>query len=175
MYASARKSAVSWQRNVAHVTLTARKSTLLCSFMYKFTRSVNHTCIGAGFKSVAAWFLDCKTARNRVKMCKSAQRKHSSFKARKNDFLSTWLHIRRTADLPRASRPPPWPVLSESGPELMCRGGLLQTDPQERAQTLRGIFGLPVRPGSRLVTPKTSRKNNMTTVSYRQRHRSEED
>ena len=92
MYASVRKSAGSWQGNVAHVTLTARESTLLCSFMHKYTRAVKRTCIGAGYTSVSARFLDRKTARNRVKMCKSAQRTHSSSTAREKEFLSTRVH-----------------------------------------------------------------------------------
>ena len=42
--------------------------------------------------------------------------------------------------------------------------GRFITNRSARANVIpRGIFGLPVRPGSRLFTPNTPRKNNMTT------------
>ena len=138
VYASARKSAVSWQGNVAHVTLTARESTLLCSFMHKYTRAVKRTCIGAGYTSVSARDLHRKTARNRVKMCKSAQRKHSSFTPRKNDFLRTWVHT-YPRDVDRACV------------HAYCMRGSLFLDPQEVCTTThkcvmqRNVFEAPLK------------------------------
>jgi len=92
VYASARKSAVSQPPNVAQVNLRAKESAFLCRCMHRYTHTVKRTCIGAGYTRVAAWFRGRKSARNRVKMCKSAQRTHSSSTAREKEFLSTRVH-----------------------------------------------------------------------------------